>query len=225
MTPFELLKTACHAACRQTPACAPSYRAMLKTENISQMMAVWREYWEDISGGKYADIINDRLPALYSTLHKEMNAAGIYVNECPKMAPEFVRVLVTDFDCIVDIHDYARCYVLGKANVRAWDHSQVYSDRCDKAIIELYDHSYGHVGKGHVQAGNHSQLWTAADAVLNGSVTCEAYGGTVKAHAYRKIDAYGDTQVYAASERNIWLFGNATIHRLTTQVQTLSINI
>ena len=60
MTPFELLKTACHAACRQTPACAPSYRAMLKTENISQMMAVWREYWEDISGGKYADIINDR---------------------------------------------------------------------------------------------------------------------------------------------------------------------
>ena len=218
MTPFEILKTACHAACRQTPACAPSYRSMLKTENISQMMAVWREYWEDIAGGKYADIINARLPSIYPTLRKEMNAAGIYVNECPKMAPEYVRVLVTDFDCIVDIHDYARCYVLGKANVRAWDHSQVYSDRCDKAIIELYDHSYGHVGKGHVQAGNHSQLWTAADAVLNGSVTCEAYGGTVKAHAYRKIDAYGDTQVYAASERNIWLFGNATIHRLTTQV-------
>ena len=83
MTPFEILKTACHAACRQTPACAPSYRAMLKTENISQMMAVWREYWEDISGGKYADIINDRLPAAYPTLRKEMNAAGIYVNECP----------------------------------------------------------------------------------------------------------------------------------------------
>ena len=71
MTPFELLKTACHAACRQTPACAPSYRAMLKTENISQMMAVWREYWEDISGGKYADIINDRLPAAYPTLRKD----------------------------------------------------------------------------------------------------------------------------------------------------------
>ena len=219
MTPFELLKTACHAACRQTPACASSYRAMLKTENISQMMAVWREYWEDISGGKYADIINDRLPATYPTLRKEMNAAGIYVNECPKMAPEFVRVLVTDFDFIVDIYDYAKCYVLGGATVRAWGHSQVYSDRCDKAIIELYDHAYGHVGKGHVQAGNHSQLWTAADAVLNGSVTCEAYGGTVKAHAYRKIDAYGDTQVYAASERNITLSGNATIHRLTTEDQ------
>lgn len=215
MTPFELLKTACHAACRQTPACAPSYRAMLKTENISQMMAVWREYWEDISGGKYADIINDSLPAAYPTLRKEMNAAGIYVNECPKHAPEFVRVLVTDFDYIVGIHDYAKCYVLGEATVRAWDHSQVYSDRCDQAIIELYDHAYGHVGKGWVQARNSSQLWTAADAVLNGSVICEAHGGTVKAYAYRKLEASGDTKVYATSERNITLSGNATIQSLT----------
>ena len=209
MTPFDMLKTACHAACRQTPACAPSYRAMLKTENISQMMAVWREYWEDISGGKYADIINDRLPAAYPTLRKEMNAAGIYVNECPRNAPEFVRVLVTDYDHIVEIHDYAKCYVLGNAIVRAWDHSQVYSDRCDKAIIELYDHAYGHVGKGWVQAGNFSQLWTAADAVLHGSVTCEAHGGTVKALSYRKLEAYGDTKVSATSERNVTLSGNA----------------
>ena len=216
MTPFEILKTACHAACRQTPACAPSYRAMLKTENISQMMAVWREYWEDISGGKYADIINDRLPAAYPTLRKEMNAAGIYVNECPKMAPEYVRVLVTNYH-IVEIHDYARCYVLGEAAVRAWGHSQVYSDRCDKALIELRDHAYGHVGKGWVKAYNTTKLWTAADAVLWGGVTCEAHGGTVKAHAYRKLEASGDTQVYANSERNITLYENATIHRLTTE--------
>ena len=216
MTPFEILKTACHAACRQTPACAPSYRAMLKTENISQMMAVWREYWEDISGGKYADIINDRLPAAYPTLRKEMNAAGIYVNECPKMAPEYVRVLVTNYH-IVEIYDYARCYVLGEAAVRAWGHSQVYSDRCDKALIELHDHAYGHVGKGWVKAYNTTKLWTAADAVLWGGVICEAHGGTVKAHAYRKLEASGDTQVYANSERNITLYGNATIHRLTKE--------
>ena len=215
MAPFELLKTACHAACRQIPACAPSYRAMLKTENISQMMAVWREYWEDISGGKYADIINDRLPAAYPTLRKEMNAAGIYVNECPKMAPEFVLVLVTDCDYLVEIHDYAKCYILGNAVVRAWDHSQVYSDRCDQAIIELHDHSYGRASKGVVMASNTTQLWTSAYAILYGSVICEAHGGTVKAHAYRKLEASGDTQVYANSERNITLYENATIHPLT----------
>ena len=217
MTPFELLKTACTKACHDRHACAEGYRAMLAAENISQMMAVWRANWEDIVESKYADIINDRLPAVYPILRAEMNAAGIYVNECPKAAPEFVRVLVTDCDRIVDIYDYAKCYILGNAIVRAWGHSQVYSDRCDESIIELYDHAYGHVGKGHVQAGNFSQLWTAADAVLKGGVTCEAHGGTVKAHAYRKLEASGDTQVYANSERNITLYENATIHRLTTE--------
>ena len=209
MTPFHQLKEICTTACHDRHACAEGYRAMLATENISQLMAVWRANWEDIVESKYADIINDRLPAAYPTLRKEMNAAGIYVNECPNVAPEFVRVLVTDYNYIVDIYDYAKCYVLGNAIVRAWGHSQVYSDRCDQAIIELYDHAYGHVGKGRVQARNFSQLWTAADAVLNGSVTCEAHGGTVKALSYRNLDAYGDTKVYATSERNITLYGNA----------------
>lgn len=209
MTPFELLKTACTHACHDRHACAEGYRAMLAAENISQLMAVWRANWEDIVESKYADIINDRLPSLYPTLRKEMNAAGIYVNECPKTAPEFVLVIVTDYNYIVDIHDYAKCYILGNAIVRAWGHSQVYSDRCDESIIELYDHAYGHVGKGWVQAGNFSQLWTAADAVLLGGVKCEAHGGIVKAYSYCKLEAYGDTKVYSKSERNITLYGNA----------------
>lgn len=211
MTPFELLKTACHAACRQTPACAPSYRAMLKTENISQMMAVWREYWEDIAGGKYADIINDRLPAAYPTLRKEMNAAGIYVNECPKMAPEFVRVLVTDTDSVVQVYDYAKCYVLGAANVWAWGHSQVYSEKSDDAYIILKQHTYGHISKGHVMAYDSSRLWSSVRVWVHDNVTCEAHGGEVHASGYRKIEASGDTKVYSPSIRNITLYGNARI--------------
>lgn len=209
MTPFNILKDACTTACHDRHACAEGYRAMLATENISQLMAVWRANWEDIVESKYADIINDRLPALYSTLRQEMNAAGIYVNECPKTAPEFVFVLVTDYDYIVDIHDYARCYVLGNAVVRAWDHSQVYSSRCDAACISLHDHAYGHISKGWTQALAAARLWTATDAVLNGSVTCEAHGGTIKAISCRKLEAYGETKVYAPSERNITLYGNA----------------
>ena len=211
MTPFELLKTACHAACRQTPACAPSYRAMLKTENISQMMAVWREYWEDIAGGKYADIINDRLPAAYHTLRKEMNAAGIYVNECPKMAPEFVRVIVTDTNSVVQVFDYAKCYVLGAANVWAWGHSQVYSEKSDDAYIILKQHTYGHISKGHVLAYDSSRLWSSVRVWVHDNVTCEAHGGEVHASGYHKIEASGDTKVYSPSIRNITLHGNARI--------------
>lgn len=211
MTPFHQLKDICTTACHDRHACAEGYRAMLATENISQLMAVWRANWEDIVESKYADIINTLLPALYPSLKEEMNAAGLYVNECPKTAPEFVLVLVTDYDFIVDINDYARCYVLGKATVRSWDHSQVYSDRCDQALIEIYDHAYGHVSKGWVEAHTAARLWTTADAVVNGSVTCEAYGGTVKALSYRKIEAYGDTKVFSKTDRNITLFGNAKI--------------
>ena len=211
MTPFETLKAACHAACRQIPACAPSYRAMLKTENISQMMAVWREYWEDIAGGKYADIINDRLPAAYHTLRKEMNAAGIYVNECPKMAPEFVRVIVTDTDSVVQVFDYAKCYVLGAANVWAWGHSQVYSEKSDDAYIILKQHTYGHISKGHVLAYDSSRLWSSVRVWVHDNVTCEAHGGEVHASGYHKIEASGDTKVYSPSIRNITLHGNARI--------------
>lgn len=211
MTPFEILKTICTHACHDRHACAEGYRAMLATENISQLMAVWRSNWEDIVESKYADIINDRLPALYPTLRAEMNAAGIYVNECPLIAPEYVLVIVTDHDGIVDINDYAKCYVLGKAWVRAWDHAQVYSEKNDRAIIMLYDYSYGHVSKGKTFANDHSRLWTSTNAALNGSVTCETYGGEIRASSYLKIEAYGDTKVFSKTDRNITLFGNAKI--------------
>ena len=93
MTPFHQLKDICTTACHDRHACVEGYRAMLATENISQLMAVWRANWEDIVESKFADIANDRLPALYPTLRKEMNAAGIYFNECPKTAPEYVLVI------------------------------------------------------------------------------------------------------------------------------------
>ena len=53
MTPFEILKTTCTNACHDRHACAEGYRAMLATENISQLMAVWRANWEDIVESKY----------------------------------------------------------------------------------------------------------------------------------------------------------------------------
>lgn len=211
MTQFEILKKTCTQACHDRHACAEGYRAMLATENISQLMAVWRANWEDLVKSKYADIINDLLPALYPTLRKEMNAAGIYVNECPQPAPEYVLVIVTDYDYIVEINDYAKCYVLGKARVRAWDHAQVYSEKNDRAIITLNDYSYGHVSKGKAIALGHSRLWTSTNASLNGSVTCEAHGGEIRVSSYLKIEAYDDTKVFSKTDRNITLYGNAKI--------------
>ena len=209
MTQFHQLKDICTTACHDRHACAEGYRAMLATENISQLMAVWRANWEDIVESKYADIINDLLPALYPSLKEEMNAAGIYVNECPQTAPEYVLVIVTDYDHIVEINDYAKCYVLGKARVRAWDHAQVYSEKNDRAIINLYDYSYGHVSKGNTVAFGPTRQRTSTNASRNGSVTCEAHGGELRVSSYLKIEAYGDTKIYGHSDRNVTLYGNA----------------
>ena len=213
MTVFDQLKDICTTACHTRHACAEGYCAMLAAQNVSQLMAVWRENWEDLVESKYADIINDQLPALYldPTLKSEMNAAGIYVNECPQTAPEYVLVIVTDYIPIVDIYDYAKCYVLGNSTVCAWGHSQVYSEKNEKAVIALYDYAYGHASKGLALAFGHSRLWTSTNAALNGSATCEAHGGEIRASSYLKIEAYGDTKVHSKTDRNITLFGNAKI--------------
>lgn len=211
MTPFDTLKSYCTTACHTRHACAEGYCAMLAAQNVSQLMAVWRENWEDLVESKYADIINKELPALYPALKAEMNAAGIYVNECPQTAPEFVLVIVTDNVPILDIHDYARCYILGKSYVRVWDHAQVYNEKSEDSIIQLFDRSYGRVSKGWVEANDYSRLWTSTNARLFGSVTCEARDGEIRANSYLKIEAYGDTKVFSKTDRNITLFGNAHI--------------
>lgn len=184
---------------------------MLAAENVSQLMAVWRNNWEDLVESKYADIINEQLPAIYPSLKEEMNAAGIYANECPKTAPEYVLVIVTDCDILVDVYDYAKCYLIGSASVQAWGHSQVYSEKKDKTFVSLNDYAYGHISKGFVWASDHSRLWTSAEALLYGSVKCEAHGGKISAQSYLKIDAYGDTKVFSNTDRNITLYGNAKI--------------
>ena len=118
MTPFETLKAVCTQACHDRHACVEGYRAMLAAENVSQRMAVWRANWEDVVESKCADILNERMPELYPSLKMEMNKAGIYVNECPKVAPEYVLVIVTDADRVVQVSDYTKRYVLGADN--AW---------------------------------------------------------------------------------------------------------
>ena len=143
MTPFETLKAACTQACHDRHACVEGYRAMLAAENVSQLMAVWRANWEDLVESKYADILNERMPELYQSLKREMNKAGIYVNECPKVAPEFVLVIVTDTDSVVQVFDYAKRYVLGSANVWACAHSQVYSEKSAAAYNIVKQHTCG----------------------------------------------------------------------------------
>ena len=209
---YQKLKEICTAACHERQACKEGYKDMMAAENVGQMMAVWRKYLEDVVESKYVKIINRRLPEIYPSIKEEMNQAGVYVNECPENAQEFVVVIVTPQDVekgnIINIHGHAKAYVLGRALVRAKDHSQVYSNVCH-AFIHLHDDAYGYVSKGFTQVYDNARLVTQANACLYDQAICEAHGGQITAFSFKKIEAYGKTVVYADRDRNVTLHGEA----------------
>lgn len=216
MSAFETLKTACTEACRTRQACVEGYKQMLASENVSQMMATWRANWEDVTIGKFADLIVSELPKQYADLKKEMNEAGVYLNECPKGAKNFVRVIVTDTDEPVYIYGDAHAYVLGTAKIVAYNHSQVCNTRAGKSGITLLDYSYCNATCGTVTAQDrsHLQIGGTAMASLDGAIECHANGGVVAADRYRRIDACGETKVYARNGRSIYLEGSASLQPL-----------
>lgn len=211
---YQIFKETCTRACHARHACADGYKQMLAAENVSQMMNTWRCNWEDIVESKYADIICIELPKHYSALKAEMNQSGIYLNECPTNAKSFVSVLVTDFKDVVHVYGDAKAYIIGKAEVHGHDHSQIYNSKSDDAEVVLFDYAFGKILSGRVTARDRSTLQCSCLAVLNGSVKCSAFGGSVYAYAYREVNASRDTVVYSNSRRDIFLHGTAHIEPL-----------
>lgn len=211
---FLSLKRLCRDACHERNACAKGYRQMLCAENVSQMMAVWLDNWEDVVESKFADYIRRALPTIYPEIKEEMNRAGVYLNECPRDAKRFVRVIVTDAESIVNIYGEAHAYVLGEADVCAFGHAEVINRNCEKSSVILQDYSCAHLTAGRCLAMDYSRLQCNCHVELEGHATCIAMGGEVYARSFRKIQAYGHTVVYSRRERQIELCGDATIQPL-----------
>ncbi len=202
---YQKLKNACRIACHERHACEQGFKQMIASENVSQMMATWRDNWEDVTESKYADIICKELPKLYPTIKEEMNKAGIYLNECPLDAKPFVMVIVTDCLRTVKIFGEAKAYILGEAIVKSYDHSQVYSNRCDKSQVALYNFAYGKIQKGTVTAYDRSRFECSSKAVANGCVECIMNGGEIHVMDCKKVKAYNGTIVYSPTINRIYL--------------------
>lgn len=211
--PFINLKEICDAACHERKACVKGYKQMLASNNVEQMMQTWRDNWQDVVDSKYADIIRSELPKIYSELKKEMNRAGIYLNECPENAQRYVNIIITDTDDAVNIYGMAKAYVLGIADVIAHDNTQVYNLRMD-ANITLLDYSYGHINAGKVTAKGRSSLTCSCDAIIDGAVQCSATGGTVIAKCFRELMAYGDSLIRSHMTAGITLHDKAQFEYL-----------
>lgn len=209
--PYTNLKEICDAACHDRKACAKGYKQMLESGSTGEMMQTWVDNWDDVVNSKYADIICKELPVIYPDLRTDMNEAGVYLNECPEKAQQYVKVIITATDEPVHIYDKARAYVLGKSKVIAHDNSQVYNNKVNDAEITLLDYAYGCIKAGKVTASGRSSLTCCCDATIEGAVQCCATGGTVHVKAYRGIEAFQDAVVYSHMTENITLHDNAQI--------------
>lgn len=210
---FQELKDICHDACHERHACTHGFKEMMTSENVGQMMGTWRRYWDDLTNSIYVDVIRKELPAIYEGLKVDMNKAGIYLNECPSQAPQYVRVIVTDREEPVKIFGEAQCYVLGAAKVIAFGRSRVYNNSFN-AHVMLYEYSYGKIMAGKISAYNNATVQGNCEIILHDRTQCDAFGGTVKGIGYLRINAYNDTRVNAISSRCVNLYGNATYSKL-----------
>lgn len=214
---YDVLKRICTTACHERHACHEGFRQMLASGSVESMMSVWRTNWEDVVQSKYADIICSELPSIYDSLRTEMNRAGIYLNECPEVAPDFVLVLVTDTDRTVLVYDHAKAYVLGSARVQAFGHAQVYKYCECPAHIMLYDTAYGNISGGDVWVFNRARLRCGGSvrAVLHDDCRCHATGGEIRVCSCLKLSASGDAAVESETAERIELMGNATLKIIT----------
>ena len=149
--------------------------------------------------GKFAQAITHPLPAIYPDIREEMNAAGIYLNECPQRIKPNVLVIVTSGTAAepVEIFALAQAYVTDTACVVARGHSQVYNTSASQAQIVLRDRTYCSAGSGTVEARDYSSL--RCRAFLHGSTVCRAAGGEVHVFSCDSLVAEGSTRVFRHS--------------------------
>lgn len=150
---YEQFMEECKAACRERNACAEGYAALLRSENVVEMLNVAVHNWNDVYKSKYSDIVAANAVRWYKELKSDFNTAGIFVNEEVSKG----LVIVSNTDKVLTFSGNAKVYIFGKAHVIARDNCEV-NCRCKDSEIELYDNASGKIEKGKVWAYGWSQV-------------------------------------------------------------------
>lgn len=215
-TDFQELKQICYQACRDRDACKEGFGQMLRAETPTMLLRAWTDNWSDVWRDRYPDIINRRVAPFYELYRREFLSVGLTVNECVGAG----KVLITDCDTPVRIFGTASAYVIGRAEVDAYENAIVYNHAADKAVVTLHDYACGYCDTGISTAYDRSRLeMNGGEATCHGA--CEVYvsGGTLRDHGHRRIKAWGEAVVISPTTRRITLSGNARIENTNEQKQ------
>ena len=208
--PIDAFKTICIEACKDRKACTKGYKDLLKANSAEDIAVVWRKYWTELVSEQYADRLLSELPAHYADLSEGFNKAGVFFNECPVGLMQNSFVIIGNNTETIHIYGHAVAYVIGKATVIAHDHSIIHSAQPD-SVIELLDHSTGHISAGTVTAYNHSTLYTATDCTCFDSSQVHITKGTLHDHGHYLIKAYNTATIHTFTHIGIILYDRASI--------------
>ena len=215
MNNFEKLKEICRAACHERDACKPGFNALMRAENMSQLLQVWRDNWQDIFSSKFADVMVANITEVYAAEKEAFNAADIYVNESSDRG----LVIISGADEPLRISGRAKAYIFSPAEVTATDNAQVYCRTAGSGII-LRGHSYGRIES--IDSRAEVQEFASAD----GTMTCvtrqaaevSVTDGKIFDFGHRRIAASGNTILYSNATKGITLSGEAEQRPLTYNV-------
>lgn len=202
MTDFEQLKEICRVACHERNACKPGFEALMQTESIGAILAVWRKNWDDIFASKFADVMVKNIVKVYTTAKAEFNAAEVFVNE----PSERGLVIVCDAPQPIEVGGTAKAYIFAPSEVRATDNAQVYC-RTAGSKITLRGHAYARIE----DKGTSVDVYDFARA--DGAMRCDTHNaaevvitaGTLRDYGHRRIAAYGGARIYSDATRGIEL--------------------
>lgn len=216
MTDFEQLKEICRVACHERNACKDGFAALMQTENIPQIMQVWKDNWDDVFRSRYADIMVKKLTEVGPSMIAEFRKGGVYVNE----DREDGYVIISNPNKPISVGGTARAYIFTAAEVTATENAQVYC-RTAGSKITLHGHAYCHC------ESRETEVTVQDFAHADGQMRCTTYnaaevviqGGTLCDHGHRRIAAYGGTRVYSDATKGIEMGGQSRQYPLNEYIE------
>ena len=183
MNTFDELKSICQQACRSREACKKGYAELLAADTPTLLLRAWVNNWADVWRDRYPDIINERVNPFYELFREEFLSVGLTVNEC--VGNE--HVLITDCKRPIRVYGTARVYVVGSAEVHAYENAQVFNEHASGALVVLHDYASGTIHAGRAEARDRSRLQCRCDAACYNASEVYVEGGTLHDYRHRKL--------------------------------------
>lgn len=204
MTAFEELMDICKQAAHDRNACTEGYAALLRAETVPQILAVWRNNWQDVYVSRYHDIIADNIEMLERDEYRPLfHESQMYVNESSDVG----LVIVSNPKQPVTIGGRAVGYIFGGGSLTATDNAEAHC-RSEEGKLLLQGHATGFMEAGRAEVTEFALLQGVFDGECHDAARVTISGGRLRDYGHLEISAWRDATVYSDIRKKITLYGD-----------------